>query len=579
MLIENLEAFPENSRFDADVVIVGGGKAGLTLAREFIGTSTRLLILESGMDYESIPHMELNRVESLEEPRGERSIAFRKSYHQDNMATFDAERQAYGIRSRMLGGCPYWGGKSAPLTDIDFVQRDWVPYSGWPINAADLSPYYDRAAALLNTGPNIFGEELWSLIGKKVKRPPIDDSILCSHFWGFARSRLKHTEIMNIANEFRASNSSNIRTLVNATVTHIDANDSGRKFAGVEISTLAGVRSYVTGKKCVLAAGGIENARLLLISNRQHRNGLGNSNDLVGRFLMDHPGTKIGHFEARDVKAASYLGFVTLPYRGSYTMYSHGLALSPSIQKKEGLLNAAVYVLPEIAIDDPIEAVKRIVRFKSTNYALDTFALAKSSSLLMKGIALKIFYNRRFPGRLQKAIVDWAMAINPEFVVREFQSKGVPHKLDRMALHVMTEQQPNPESRIVLSSRKDQLDMPVARAYWKISEADRRTVVRVGRIIADELPQAGLPAPVMEDWVIDGHGEGAPLVDMAHMVGTTRMSDNPRSGVVDSQCQLHDVKGVYIAGGSVFPTSGHVNPTFTIAALAMRLADTLKKAL
>jgi choline dehydrogenase-like flavoprotein len=579
MLIETLNSHPAASRFEADIIIVGGGKAGLTLAREFMNSTTKVLILESGLETENVPHMELNRVESLDEPKGEATVAFRAAFHGNNMRTYDAETQPYGIRCRMLGGCPYWGGKSAAFDEIDFAKRDWVPYSGWPISRDSLEPYFKRAADVLNLGPNLYGEELWTLIGPKVKRPPLDKAKLHSFFWQFARSRLKHTEIMNLADEFKVESADNIRTLTNATVVHIDTDATGTVFRGLEVSTIDGARSYVTGKLCVLAAGGIENARLLLISNRQHKAGLGNAHDVVGRYLMDHPGTQIGHFKKEDIRAANYLGFYTIPYKGAFVMYMHGLSFSAELQASEKLLNAAVYVLPEIAPDDPIEAVKRLARLKSTNYFADLWSLVSSVGLLAKGIALRIFYSKFFPGFLQKSIVDLFMAINPGFVVREFQSKGVPHKLDRMAIHVMTEQVPNPESRLVLSESRDMLGLPRAKALWKICEVDRRNVVRIGQLLLEELPKAGMPAPVMEAWIVGNRPDDAPLVDMAHMIGTTRMSDDPKLGVVDRQCQVHGVKGLYIVGSSVFPTSSHANPTLTILSLAIRTADQLKKVL
>jgi choline dehydrogenase-like flavoprotein len=579
MLIETLNSLPAGSRFEADVVIIGGGKAGLTVAREFMNTATKVLIVESGLDTENVPHMELNRVESLDEPMGEAALAFRAIFHGNNMLTYDALRQPYGIRCRMLGGCPYWGGKSATFDDIDFTKRDWVPHSGWPISRESLKPYFQRAADLLNLGPNFYGEDLWALIGPRVKRPPLDKSRLHSFFWQFARSRIKHTEIMNLADEFKLESADNIRTLTDATVVHIDTDAAGTAFRGLELSTLDGARSYVTAKLCVLAAGGIENARLLLLSNRQHKAGLGNAHDVVGRYLMDHPGTRIGYFRKQDVKASNYLGFYTLPHNGALVMYMHGLSFSPELQAREKLLNAAVYVLPEIALDDPIEALKRLARFRSPNYFADLWSLVSSIGLLAKGVGLKIFYSKFFPGFLQKSIVDLFMAINPGFVVREFQSKGVPHKLDCMAIHVMTEQQPNPESRIVLSETRDLLGLPAAKVQWKISEADRRNIVRIGQLLREELPKAGMPAPVMADWITENRPKDAPLVDMAHMIGTTRMSDDPRFGVVDKECQVHGVNGLYIVGSSVFPTSSHVNPTLTLLSLAIRTADRLKQVL
>jgi choline dehydrogenase-like flavoprotein len=180
------------------------------------------------------------------------------------------------------------------------------------------------------------------------------------------------------------------------------------------------------------------------------------------------------------------------------------------------------------------------------------------------------------PHYLQKLIINFFMVVNPSFVVREYQSKGVPHKLDCLSIHVMTEQQPNPESRIVLSETKDRLGIPMARAIWKISEVDRHNVLRIGQLLQHELPKAGLPSPVMVDWIVEHRPNNAPLVDMAHSTGTTRMSNDPATGVVDINCKVHDVENLYIAGASIFPTSGHANPTLMITSLALRLADHLK---
>jgi choline dehydrogenase-like flavoprotein len=579
MLIEALDDYPAGSKFEADLIIIGGGKAGLTLAREFIGSSTKVLILESGLEAESVPHMDLNRVESVEHPVGASTLAFRETFHGNNMATYDGVRQPYGIRTRMLGGCPYWGGKSASFDEIDFAKRDWISHSGWPISRAGLQPYIERAGEVLNLGPHSYGEELWSLIGPKVKRPSLDKSKLRSFFWQFARSRLQHTQIMNLADEFKHDDAPNIRTLTNATAVNITVSDGEASFRSVEISTLAGARSFAEGRICVLAAGGIENPRLLLLSNRQHAAGLGNQNDVVGRYLMDHPGTRIGFFKKEDLKAASYLGFYTIAHRRGWVMYMHGLTLSPELQAKEKLLNAAIYVLPEVAPDDPIEAIKRLAKLKSSNYLSDIWAMTRSIGLLAKGIGLKIFYSKYFPDFLQKRIVNILMVIAPTFVVREFQSKGVPHKLDCMAIHVMSEQEPNPESRIVLSDQKDVLGLPKAKAIWKISDLDRQTILRIGKLLREEFPKAGLPMPIMADWILEDRPNDAPLIDMAHMIGTTRMSQDPKYGVVDTRCQVHGIKGLFVVGASVFPTSSHANPTLMLLALTIRTADILKQQL
>jgi choline dehydrogenase-like flavoprotein len=129
----------------------------------------------------------------------------------------------------------------------------------------------------------------------------------------------------------------------------------------------------------------------------------------------------------------------------------------------------------------------------------------------------------------------------------------------------------------VLSELKDALGLPRVKALWKISDVERQGVVRIGQLLREELPKSGLPAPIMDDWIVKNQIHEGTLVDMAHIIGTTRMSDDPKKGVIDAQCQVHGVRGLYIAGSSVFPTSGHVNPTLMILSLAIRTADQLKK--
>jgi choline dehydrogenase-like flavoprotein len=84
-----------------------------------------------------------------------------------------------------------------------------------------------------------------------------------------------------------------------------------------------------------------------------------------------------------------------------------------------------------------------------------------------------------------------------------------------------------------------------------------------------------LPRPAVPDWVRDGRPDDAVVIDLGHPMGTTRMSDDPATGVVDGNCRVHGVDGLFVAGGSVIPTSGHANPTLMMLALTLRLADHL----
>ena len=382
---------------------------------------------------------------------------------------------------------------------------------------------------------------------------------------------------MRFGPEFLTLDAANVRVLLNATVCGIDTNEQGSAVAALQVSTVDGARSWVRAKAFVLAASAIENARLLLISNGVHRNGLGNQNDAVGRFLMDHVGARIGHFDARNCRAiVRRFGFYGLRNGGRTYMYMHGLIPSEELQKRERLLNCAVYMMEERAPDDPWDALKRLLQAKSEKPFSDLFAIVSSPGLLAKGASMRLFETNVIPRALKQSVADAIIKAFPNFAVREFQNRGLPHKLTGVAIDGICEHRPNPESRITLSDKVDALGVPIAKVDWRDDMEARRSLVRVGRLLESEFPRVGLPAPVLENWIVQNNPQDAVVIDTGHTAGTTRMSDDPKMGVVDSHCKVHGVAGLYVAGGSVFPTSGHANPTLMIVALAIRLADQIK---
>jgi choline dehydrogenase-like flavoprotein len=382
---------------------------------------------------------------------------------------------------------------------------------------------------------------------------------------------------MRFGREFVTVEAPNVRVLVNATVTRIDTNESGTAFTGLEVATIDGVRSTVRARAAVLAASAIENPRLLLVSNQVQSNGLGNQNDVVGRFLMDHPGARIGRFNGADCgSVVERFGFYGVKHRGRSQMYLHGLGLSTELQEQERLTHCAVYMLEQHAPDDPWHALKRLLRAKTDRPISDLIAVGRSPGLLAKGLGMKLFATNAVPQRLKDLIINVLIRRNPNFVVREFQNRGLPHKLTGLVIDAISEQRPDPESRLTLSSKTDALGVPLARVDWRIDDDARRSIVRFGNLLAAQFSRVGLPAPLLEDWVSENRPQDGIFIDMGHTAGTTRMSDNPKLGVVNSNCGVHGVAGLYVAGGSVFPTSGHANPTLMILALAIRLADRIK---
>jgi choline dehydrogenase-like flavoprotein len=435
----------------------------------------------------------------------------------------------------------------------------------------------DRATDVLNLGPNINDDDLWDMIGVKPPQPQIDPAILRSFFWQFARSRVGYLDVMRFGQEFTKFKASNVRVLLNATVCQVNVTPEGNQFQDLEVATIDGARSKVKAKIAVIAASGLENARLLLASNEIHSRGIGNTHDVVGRYLIDHIGARVGSFSMADSsQIAKRFGFYGVR-RGTQThMYMLGLALAPELQEREQLLNASVYMMQQRSPDDPWEALKRLLRGKNVRPIHDVLSVISGAGLLAKGLGIKALSSGSMPDAIQKLIVDTVVRWKPNLAASEFQNRGLPHKLTNVTIDAISEQRPDPNSRISLSDRVDRFGVPMARVNWLVNNDERRTIVRMANLISGAFAEAKLARPVLEPWVAEGRLEDGPFIDMAHTSGTTRMSDNPKTGVVDRDCQVHGVEGLYVAGSSVFPTIGHANPTLMICALSIRLADTIK---
>lgn len=578
MRITDLSEFAEGHVFTADLVVVGGGPVGLTIAREFFGHTARVLVIESGKQIEDPAYEALNALESIGEPETTVQVQWRSLFHAALNPLWSQETQPYGVRCRGLGGSTIaWAGKSATFDEADFEARAWVPNSGWPIARNELEPYFQRSATALNLGPEGCDDDFWKAAGRNPSEPSVNNEALRSYFWQFARSRKDPMDIMRFGPEFAQEQAPNVEALVNATVTEVMLTENGAAFEGVEIASLDGARRLVSAPYCVLAAGTIENPRLLLASRRVQPEGVGNGFDVVGRYLMDHIGGHVAHFEAGDIpKVSNLFGFCGLRHNGTVHVYLRGLALTRAAQARLEVTNASVYVSEERAPDDPWSALKRLMQLKSEDPVSDVLALASSCGLLVKGLGTRAFRSKYMPGELREFAINQMLRYSPGFVARQFQTRSLPHKLSGLVLEGMAEQPPDPDSRITLSEVTDRLGVPRARVNWTIADQSRRALAAIGRLVAEEFPKIGLPAPVLKGWVAEDHLEDGVFIDMGHGVGTTRMSHDPRTGVVDTNCRVHGVHGLFIAGGSVFPTSGHTNPTQMFLALSIRLADHLK---
>lgn len=531
---------------EADLCIVGAGAAGIAIAHSFIGTSVRVCLLESGgLSGEQ-------RSQALYEGSSAGPVEFDPGTS----------------RMRVFGGsCNLWGGGCIPLSSDDFKQRDWVPHSGWPIDYEELEPYYARARSFCQLGDIGFTEGSFTA---PTARPvlPFDDDKLVNQL--FARCGILFGE----AYRDILDSAPNIKVLLHANLLELMPSPDGAHVQEAVIGSLGGHRSKVRARHYVLASGGIENARLLLLSNSVIPQGLGNQHDVVGRYFMDHPSGTIGTLTTDDPER------VTRPYervRGKNAPQSFPeIALSPDYQRSQRVLNGRVH---PFGVEGPLPRGIRALRELRTvmrKTVRDENALleARLSEALRNAPSGEVIAAPNSIGltalKLGLGIGDIAKAMVYKLTDRPTVSNS------HVELVGYFEQAPNPDSRITLSDETDALGQRKVRVDWQLTPLDRHTYRTSATLFGNELARSCNGYFELAEWLADESGITPEVHGTAHHIGTTRMSDDPAKGVVDRDCRVHGMANLHIAGSSVFPTGGWAFPTFTIVALSLRLADELR---
>ncbi|MGE4323381.1 MAG: FAD-dependent oxidoreductase [Sphingobium sp.] len=510
------------ARLDADVAIVGAGAAGITLCRRLLAGGLSVILLESGgCDYDA-DSAALNRGANI---------------GQDYYALEDTRLRFFG------GSTAIWGGRCAMLDPIDFERRAWVPHSGWPFGLDELMPYYREAR--LNLGlPEIAptAADIGGIL------PAFDANRLVSPLWLFdgMSDRFSFARSQDLVTHPRC------KVVGHATVRDLVLNASGRAIERLAVCDPGGRTIDVRARQIVLAAGGIENPRLLLASNGVMPRGIGNQHDQVGRFFMEHPHARGGRIAGA---AWTWLrAFAKRTVDGA--AIAPVIAPSPRLQADRGLLNTSLTVAgrrgPNASQPLLLAAYHRIRHSAApTRTGRSLWWTAKRAVQALQGVTDPLR-----PWLLNKA--------------------GM---LD-VALVVRAEQAPNPDSRVLLSTEPDATGMPRVMLDWRTSALDVDSVAGLVDALGEEAGRLGLgtvePAGWLRDeakeWVTDALISSHPIGGYHH-IGTTRMSDDPRSGVTDRDGRVHGVDNLYVAGSSLFPTSGWANPTLTIIALALRTGD------
>ena len=546
-MLVDARTLPTGEIIETEVCIVGAGPVGITLAREFQNANFRVCLLESG---------------GIEFDKNTQSLCEGETVGED-FGKLDSQR------FRQFGGtCNRWeikignnpvGVRHVPLDKIDFEKRDWLPYSGWPFDKSHLDPFYERAQSVCKIGPFAYDGEAWE--EASAPQLPLTGGRVSTTMFQFGpRTCFTH--------EYRdeINRASNITTYLNANVVEIETNEIAKTVTRVRVACLQGNKFWVCATVFILATGAMENAQLLLLSNKAQVCGLGNQNDLVGRFFMDHPFVDGGMFIPSNRQIFNTTALYDLRQVKNVAVMGK-LTLTEEVMRREKLLNISAILFPR---PKPYQS-KAAKSFDALRAALVNAEVPKDAfkhlSNVMSGLDYIVPAVHRRVTKQQTFFPSlgsggWSDLQANE---RRFFTFEVLHQ---------TEQAPNPDNRVMLSGERDHLGRRKVQLHWRCwSDIEISSIKRTQEIIREEIAAAGLGHFQVER---DGelpqlHAPGA-----HHHMGTTRMHHNPKQGVVDENCQVHDVFNLFITGGSVFPTGGFANPTLTMVALAIKLADHVK---
>jgi choline dehydrogenase-like flavoprotein len=525
-MITDFRDFEDGKVVESDVCVIGAGAAGIAIARELAGTRQSVTVLESGGFDPDAETLDLYRGTNIG-----------RSY-------FELE----DCRLRYFGGTTgHWGGYCGPFQPFEFERQDWIADSGWPITGRELDPYYLRARDYVKIGPLVFDQRVWQLLDSE--SIIFDADRLLTSFTQMSRP-------VRFGDDFRTdlAHADNVQVLLHANVVNIQTNAAATKVDHVEFRTLQGKTGTAKARSYVLAGGGIENPRLMLASDRVEPHGLGNRHDLVGRYFSDHLTSNIGEIRSDGARAVLdvFLRQYSIATRRPYR-------LRPMASRR---LRTAEKIGP---------ALIQII------YSADQPSGIPELRYLGRELLLNGRWPRRDLGaaiwRIVRDLDDTSFEIYRHF----FHGKTPITDPNALTIECAVGSAPNRESRVDLGSEKDALGMRRVRVDWRLRDIDKHTARIMADTIALEIGRLGLGRVRLADWLRDpGLDFGEDTRGSWHHMGTTRMSADPKSGVVDGDCKVHDIENFYVAGSSVFPTYDAINPTFTIVALAIRLADHLK---
>ena len=477
-MIVDIRTLPDGHGVQADLCILGGGPAAIAMALRLLSSKRVVAILESG---------------GLTLERETQALA---AGEQSGIPYFPLDATRY----RLFGGSTLrWGARSTPLKPIDFAHRSWVAHSGWPISPDALEPYYQRVVDFVGLHqPFDYDADVWRAF--KRLPPAVDPSVLEYAAFQFGTNLLP-----GVVYREQLRTARNVTVYLHANAQRLRSNNHGSHVEGVEAVSLTGQKFTINARDYVLACGGIENARLLLLSKGAHPGGLCNEHDVVGRYFMEHPTVSAGAIvsgQSRKVQDVFSPGLV------GGRLVEVGLGLSPQIQQSRRCLNAVARPSP-VVTRDSTQATRELVWFLK-HRRVDQ--------------EVSMFHDMAWFKQRAGDIVRDPLGIIAN-LFRHAAGRPKRFSVESLLLQIRTEQAPNPDSRVTLSAVTDALGQPRAHLHWELTSRDKLTMRVAAEAFDGELRRLGLGELRMAPWLASEELVWpADMVGGHHHMGTTRMS-------------------------------------------------------
>lgn len=551
----------------AQVIIVGSGAAGVALGMRLAQGGVQVLLVEAG---------------------GQKVSAVAQEFYRAATIAPESHGPTHLYRRRALGGTTaIWGGRCIPFDPIDFEQRDWIAHSGWPMAYEDVAAYYGEALAVCQAGAPSADWRDDFLAGPTLARAashgqaPMVEGVTSPDLVLDRIERFSQPANFGKVYGAQMQSSQHLQVLLQANVIEILTNDEGTQARGVLMATADGTRRLMAhAPLVVVATGGIETPRLLLASRRAKNCGLGNELDLVGRFYQAHIEGEVGELLFRDAPEKVLLDY----QRDAQGIYCRRyIWLSPEAQRRErtGAMVArphhpkivdpdhrnpilsAMYLVKDLIVSEYARKMTSTEQAAKARYGGRTYALYAAH---LRNIVLG-------SPQLARFAVNWVAKRN--LASRKLPSVVLRDPRGQYVLDINAEQTPNPESRIMLGNEVDALGVPRLAIRWRTVPEDYAMIARGLRAM-----QRGFAASAGVEYRLDDASFEADVAACTriggHHIGTARMGASAQTGVVDANGEAFGTKGLFVCGAATFPTSGFANPTLTIVAMALRLADHLR---